>query len=301
MDTIFKYLPLHISRLLAQKSDRFLDSITEIRLRRSKAFSVSVGNKNYFFSASGSFCTIGSGIICTDEDISYTIEKLCASSMYSFEDTIKNGYIPLENGCRAGVCGECVTTCQNVSSVRRINSINIRVSRFKKDFALALCKHYISNDLTDTLIISPPAFGKTTFLKSLAALLSEGAIGRALKVGVVDERCELYEGISSVGILDVICGCPKAYGIMLMTRTMSPDVIICDEISPTEANEIQNARNCGVKLICSLHAGNISEALSRPFVMEMVSNGGFETYVLLKEGYKYDVCQANVFKYETKV
>lgn len=289
MDVIFKYLPLRLSRLLAARSDEFLSSITEIRLRDSLPFSVCVGNRSYTFGKEGGFSSVSDAVVCTGEDIGYSLERLCSSSLYSFDDTIKNGYIPLENGCRAGICGECVLVDGRVVAVRRILAINIRISRPKKEFARSLMEHYVRHSLSDTLVISPPAFGKTTFLRSAAALLAEGAIGKALKVAVVDERCELYVGGMTKGLIDVISGCPKAYGISLMTRTMSPEVMICDEISACECGEIRNARRCGVTFIASLHAGSLEDAMSRPFVRELVSDGGFETFVLLKEGYEYEV------------
>lgn len=296
MDALLKYLPLRISRILAHQSDEFLNSITEIRLRELLPFSVSIGRNNYTFNQNGEFSSVGDGIICTSEEISHCLERLCAFSLYSFEDTIKKGYIPLENGCRAGVCGECVTSEGKVVAIKKITAINIRISHQKKNFAGRLFEHYQKCGISDTLILSPPSFGKTTLLKSIASLLSEADY----KVAIVDERLELFTKGMSKGLIDVINGCPKAFGIELLTRTMSPDVIICDEISPFEEHEINNAHSSGVVFIASLHARNVDDAARRPFVRSLLTGGGVETFVVLKEGYSYDIVPRSELKYYKK-
>lgn len=285
MDSLLKYLPLNISRLLAHQNDEILNSITEIRLRERLPFSVSIGPKSYFFNENGEISKLSDGMICSSEDVSFCLERLCAFSLYSFEDTIKKGYIPLGNGYRAGVCGEFVTEGKSIISTRRIRSINIRIPRQKKLFASRLFDHFAKNGITDTLVISPPSFGKTTFLKSIAALLSESGY----KVGLADERFELYVDGMAKGLIDVISGCPKPYAIEIFARTMSPDVIICDEISPNECEEIKAFRSTGVTFIASLHARSIPEALSRPYVKEIVESGDGYTFVVLKNGYSFDI------------
>ena len=288
MDSLLKYLPLRLSRLLAHQSDLFLRSINEIRLRDGLPFSVGLGNDIFTFGKNGELSKCVDGIICTSEDIGYCLERLCASSLYSFEEAIKRGYIPLSNGCRAGVCGEFGAFFDD-AAFRRITAINIRVSHLKKEFGRKLCDHYRQNALSDTLVLSPPALGKTTLLRSVASLLSEGVLGKPMKTAIVDERNELYVSGMTKGLVDVISGCPKAFGIELLTRTMSPEVIICDEISPLEYDAIRNSRGCGVVFIASLHAPSIKLALSRPFVSSLVYDNVFETFVVLKAGYSYDV------------
>lgn len=288
MDSLLKYLPLRFSHLLAHQSDVFLRSINEIRLREALPFSVGIGNDIFTFGKNGELLTSVDGIICTREDLECCLDQLCASSLYSFEETIKKGYIPLSNGCRAGVCGEFGAFVEG-ASFRRITAINIRVSHLKKEFGRKLCAFYQKNGVQDTLIVSPPALGKTTLLRSVATLLSEGVLGKPIKTAIVDERSEIYVSGMTKGLVDVISGCPKSFGIELLTRTMSPEVIICDEISHLECDAIRNSRGSGVVFIASLHAPSIEIALSRPFVRSLIDGGVFNTLVVIGSEFSYDI------------
>lgn len=296
MDSLLKYLPLRLSHALAHQSDSFLSRITEIRLRDSLPFSVCIGSESFTFDENNELSSLSDGIITTSEDVAECLERLCSSSLYSFEETIKNGFIPLERGCRAGVCGEFTLSESGVLTPSRITAINIRVMHLKREFGKKLCLHYRKNGLSDTLVISPPSFGKTTLLRSVATLLCEGELGAPLKTAIVDERRELYVKGMTRGLIDVISGCPKGYAIELMTRTMSPDAIICDEISANECEAIKNSRGSGIVFIASIHSSSLKQALSRPFVRSLILERVFETFVVIKKGYSYDVFSADELK-----
>mgnify|MGYP000686723372 FL=1 len=144
-------------------------------------------------------------------------------------------------------------------------------------------------DVCHTLVLSPPQMGKTTLLRDIARKLSDGYPGfRGLKVGIVDERSEIagcWQGIPQrkVGMrTDVLDSCPKAAGIMMMIRSMSPRVIITDEIGrPEDAAAIQEALNAGIKIIASAHAADINDALARPFLSRLLENRIFERIAVL--------------------
>lgn len=98
-----------------------------------------------------------------------------------------------------------------------------------------------------TLIVSPPGCGKTTLLRDLIRQVSDGSSQKAGKcsfagvnVGVADERSELgacYQGVpqNDLGMrTDVLDGCPKSEGMLMLIRSMAPAVVAVDEIGGKE-------------------------------------------------------------------
>ena len=80
-----------------------------------------------------------------------------------------------------------------------------------------------------------------------------------MNVGVVDERSEIgacYMGVpqNELGIrTDILDCCPKAKGMMMLIRSMSPQVIAVDEIGSKEDLEaISHVISCGCKLIATV-------------------------------------------------
>ena len=170
-------------------------------------------------------------------------------------------------------------------------SINIRIPRFLPDFARGLAEHYKAHGLCSALVLSPPAAGKTTFLRSIAYLLASGNYPQPRRVGIADERCELFLPDKMGALIDCVRDMPKAAGIELLTRSMSPEVIVCDELAESESTAVAETQNSGVCLIASAHAPDYAGAMRRPFLKRLCDNGIFELFVLLhaEEGYRYDL------------
>lgn len=288
MNRFLKYLPESISIPIASLGDEVLGAITELRLREGLPFSLSFGASQAFLSQNGLTNSVFGAKICTAAELEGCLERLLDGSLYSFEETMKNGYIPLPDGARAGVCGEFLFT-RGEGRLIRTSSINIRISKLRREFGAKLCDHYKSHGLFDTLIVSPPAFGKTTLLKSVITLLSEGELGVPIKVGVVDSRKELFVPRMTRGTVDVLASCPKGFGISLLTRTMSPEVIVCDEVTAEELPSVLDARKSGVVFICSCHARSVDEALLKPYLRRLIEDGGFFVFVVIKSGYEYEI------------
>ncbi len=140
-----------------------------------------------------------------------------------------------------------------------------------------------------TLIVSPPRCGKTTLLRDIIRQLSTGSQGHGgVTVGVVDERSELgacYQGVpqNDLGIrTDILDCCPKARGMMMLIRTMSPQVIAVDEIGGREDMEaIEYVMNCGCRLAATVHGSSMDDIRQKPFLGEMVKAGMFQRYIVL--------------------
>jgi stage III sporulation protein AA len=146
-------------------------------------------------------------------------------------------------------------------------------------------------DLHNTLIVSPPRCGKTTLLRDLVRQISNGISKpkfKGLKVGVVDERSEIsgaYRGIprNELGIrTDVLDRGPKGEGILLLIRSMSPEVIVTDEIGTKQDVEVlQEALNAGVRVITTVHGSSLQEVKNRPILQDLFTTNVFDRAVIL--------------------
>lgn len=283
LDVLFRYLPLRICRAVNSLPDEILNNANEIRLRRNAPISLTCGIKNITFDALGRVCTVSSALCVSDKEMQECISKLTSGSLYTCDEYVAMGYIPLSEGGRAGVCGR-----RNPNgSFAEITSINLRLHRFLPDFARPLIERFASDGLSGVIVCSPPAMGKTTFLRSAAYLLGKGQGIAQKRVGIADERCEISVGIGKSGLIDVLSSMPKAEAITLLTRTMSPEIIICDEISANEAEAVIEAQNTGISLIASAHCENPYGLMRRGRMKMLLEQGLFRLCVMLGYDGKY--------------
>ena len=257
----------------------------EIRLRKNAPLSVTVGAKNMFLNENGTPCGLPSAMCVTEAEMGECIYKLTEGSLYTCDRYIAQGFIPLAEGGRAGVCGKV-----GGSGFAEITSVNLRLHRFLPKTATPLIDRFRSDGICGTIVCAPPALGKTTFLRSAAYLLSTGKGINPTRVGLADERCELSAGIADFGLCDVVSGMAKADAVTLLTRTMSPQVIICDEIGAEEALPIIQAQNTGVSLIASAHCVSPKELAKRGSMKMLLEHGVFPLSVILDYNGEY-TCQ----------
>lgn len=277
IDSLFRYLPLRINRALNALPFEVLSSANEVRLRRNAPISLTVGTRNLTFDSLGRICDIKNAMRSTEPELFECVERLTDGSVYTYDEYLKKGFIPLANGGRAGVCGNASPS----GGWSEIYSINLRICRFIPKAADGLIKLFAGEGIKSTLVCAPPALGKTTFLKSAAYLLANGIGIPSTRVGIADERGELFSGINDNGLIDPCVFLPKAQGIELLTRVMSPEVIICDEISASEVDAVIEAQNCGVSLIASAHCVNMQELLLRGRMKTLVNPNVFPLCVTL--------------------
>ena len=218
INEVLRFLPRRLAFPLSLLPRAVAASVTEVRLRLNAPLSLSLNGRNLFVDEHGKVCRIESALRADEDDLRATLAELTAYSMYAYDDTVRSGFIPIEGGARAGVCGEAVRTDGRVTGFRRIYSINIRIPRFLPDFARGLAEHYKAHGLCSALVLSPPAAGKTTFLRSIAYLLASGNYPQPRRVGIADERCELFLPDKMGALIDCVRDMPKAAGIELLTR-----------------------------------------------------------------------------------
>jgi stage III sporulation protein AA len=261
------------------------EHIEEIRLRIDHPLELIVRGKPFYPKKNDK------PYIVQNEDKVYVLNKLSQFSLYTLEEELRKGYITINGGHRVGLAGKVITENGNVKAIRDISSFNIRVARQKKDIALPFVRYLYEKQWLNTLLIGAPQTGKTTLLRDIARLVSVGDRVQQiypLKVGIVDERSEIagcVKGIPQHDLgprIDVLDACPKAEGMMMLIRSMSPDVIIVDEIGRREDCEaIIEAVHAGVKVIVTAHGNRIEDVLNRPSIKPLIDMGIFDRYIEL--------------------
>jgi len=272
------------------------DPVEEIRLRAGKPLVLQNYNREWFIGSDGLPSPKPEGsFVVTQDDIRATVELMSENSIYAYQDEIKNGYITIRGGHRVGITGRTVLDGNSVKNIKDISGLNIRLSNEVKGCSAQILKYIVKSnmDIFNTLIISPPQCGKTTILRDIARNLANGVpqIGfKGIKVAIVDERSEIaacFKGVpqNDVGLrTDVLDGCPKNIGMKMMIRSMSPKVIITDEIGNEGDREaVHSVLNAGVRIIATAHGYNISELRSRKEVLMLVEEKVFERYIVLDD------------------
>ncbi|MGB9814096.1 MAG: stage III sporulation protein AA [Thermovenabulum sp.] len=291
---ILPILPINIRGIMQKIKDEKLAELEEIRLRTGKPLTL-IFTENDFFVTFEGFLTQNPAIAykVTEEDALRLLSLISQNSIYAVEEEIKNGYLTLKGGHRIGLVGKAVVENGKIKTLKHISGFNIRIAREVIGAADKVLPFIIDKDgqILNTLILSPPKAGKTTLLRDLIRQISNGNPKlnlRGFKVGVVDERSEIascFEGIpqKDVGLrTDVLDACPKALGIMMLLRSMSPEIIATDEIGrPEDVTAIEEAINAGVKLIATAHGKDIEDVKKRPILREIVERGIFDRYVIL--------------------
>lgn len=219
------------------------------------------------------------------EDIKYILQKASNYSLYAFEEAIKQGFITIKGGHRIGLAGECVIEDGKIKTIRNIASLNIRISREIIGCSNKIIKHLIEDDrVCNTLIISPPRCGKTTILRDIARAFSNA--GR--KVAVIDERSEIaacYLGVPQMELgirTDVLDNCLKSEGMIMAIRSLSPEILICDEIgSLKDIEALIMAFNSGVNIVVTLHGYKKEDFFNRRVFSELIDNYVLDKIVIL--------------------
>ncbi len=283
MKNIISVLPDRLKTALGCK--KVFSSASEITIRHERPSCVSFGKEILYISSNGLTSDPSKAVLLYRYEIDDIFAKICKSSVYSFEDQIRNGFISLGGGHRVGICGTAVVKNGDLVGFRDINGFVFRIAREIVGVAKNVSKYIISpQKVVNTAIISPPGGGKTTILRDMCRILGE----KGYKVSVVDERgelCGVSDGVSSFSsclLCDILDCCPKADGIDRALRTLCPDVIVFDEIgSLCEADNLVSAMNSGVSFIFSAHAESFSQATKRPAIKKLLDCGALDLAIVL--------------------
>ena len=283
LKSILQYFPNNIKETILQAISISLgEFVEEIRIRQSRPITLKIGQEVMVLEH-----------VITKEEINEIFERICENSIYSYKKEICEGFITIKGGHRVGITGTAVID-EKIKNINYISSLNFRIAREKKGSSKEIIKHVINqneNTIFNTLIISPPGGGKTTVLRDILRNLSNGIkeLNFSPKVvGLVDERGEIaatYKGEpqKDVGIMtDVMSNFPKSIGMKMLIRSMSPQIIACDEIGGIEDIQAIKVAICsGVKGIFTAHGRNLEELIQYPELNHLITENIIEKVIQL--------------------
>ena len=279
-------------RELFDKTASAAKNLQEIRLRAEKPVILIRKQQEYFLTKEGQFTRQLSAARCMDaKELEQVMQHICKYSIYAYTDEIRQGFLTLPGGHRVGIAGQVVLESENsIRTIKNIRYLNIRIAHQVRGAAKTVVSEvYRGGRLCNTLILSPPGCGKTTLLRDLVREVSNGnEWGDGMFVSVVDERSELggsYLGVAQndLGIrTDVLDGCPKAMGMMLLIRSMAPGVIAVDELgSPEDAQAVEKVLRCGCKILATIHAENMEELKQKSFMKDLLQERALQRFIVL--------------------
>lgn len=286
MNTYEKALGLLPRRLLTECSDIPSSEAEEFRLRAGRRATLLIGGTE----------TPISSVPVDTSDIDSVIERATNASVHTAQSSIAKGFINCSGGIRIGLCGTGIIDKDKVTGMRGISSLAIRIPHEIRGCGQAAIDKVKADTVGSILILSPPGYGKTTFLRECIRQLSDSG----KRVSVADERGELaavHRGVPQFDLgkaSDIMSDVPKAQAVMMLLRAMNPQIIAMDEISsPEDVEAAETASGCGVRLIATAHAADKSELYRRPVYRRLLELGVFKNTVVIE-----NLCGRRSYSYE---
>lgn len=292
---VLVYLPPSLREILERLPPSLAGALEEIRVRQGRPLAIKTDRQDCFLDQRGNVTDSPMAAYrVSAEDLWKTVQLISQSSVYAFEEEFRQGFLTLPGGHRVGLAGKAVLDGGALKTLREIGSLCFRIARAAPGVARRLLPYLINRQEGrpyHTLIVSPPRAGKTTILRDLVRQLSYGVAELRIpgySLGVVDERGEIaasYEGVPQHDLgprVDVLDHCPKAIGMLMLLRSMSPHVIATDEIGrQQDVDAIWEMVYTGVSVLATVHASRFEELEQRPYLRDLVAERVFQRYIFL--------------------
>lgn len=291
------FLSKRVCSVLSHLPEDFCKKVCEIRLRSGKPLCVVTFDGSMYITSTGRVTGLlnTSLFIVTKADVKESFNRLCEYSVYSHSNDIASGFITVSGGHRAGIYGTAVYSDGKITGMRDVGGINMRVAREFCGCAQALVNEAFADGFDGFLLCGAPSTGKTTLLRDCTRIISDSMFR---KVAVVDERGEIAavshgEAQNNVGInTDVLDGYIKSEGILQAVRTLSPDVIVCDELGgESDTRAVAGGVNSGVTFIATVHATSVDDIRNKLSLYTLVKTGAFKKLIFLQSGVPCQICE----------
>ncbi len=279
-------------RYLWKNAAQKAEGLQEIRLRTGREIIVVMNGRERFLDKAGQIVPdVKTAVRVTEQDMEAILNHICDYSVYAFSDEIRQGFLTMPGGHRVGMAGQVILEENGmVRNMKHIRYMNIRISHEIKGAADSAMPYlYENGKLLNVLLISPPGCGKTTLLRDMIRQIADGnRFAGGMNVAVVDERSEIagcYMGCpqNDVGMrTDILDACPKVIGMMMLLRSMSPQVIAVDELgSGEDIRAVGQAMQCGSRILATVHGDSLQEIREKDFLEDFIRRQLFGRYIIL--------------------
>lgn len=263
------------------------DRLCEIRIRVNKPITVNYLNSYYYLGETGVVNKISEAIEGSKVIIDTILHRASNYSLYAVNEQLKSGFLTVSGGIRIGLSGTVVVEDNKTITIKDLSAINIRIPHQIFGSSLNAFNHLFNgSDFLNTLIVSCPGAGKTTFIRDICFQLSEQNF--PFNILLLDERSEIASCVGGEPQLDVgkftdiMTGGTKTNGFLNGIRSLSPNIICTDEIGTEEdVKAIEYAISCGVNIIATIHAKDILELQKKTALKHLFESKAFKRYVVL--------------------
>ncbi len=258
------FLPVKTKQEILRMLEKRNAVPSEIHIRADGRCTVNIGEERVNLSS------------VSGKDAEETVKRALGNSLYRGRDMLEEGYLPLGGGVRLGVCGQARYNGGEIVGISKVSSLVFRIPSAESDVGEELCSAFLKSK-RGMLIFSAPGVGKTTALRKLAYLLGRGK--NSPNIAIIDERCEFSHEQYKDCSVDILSGYKRERGMEIALRTLSPEIMIIDEIGRREeVVKILDFLSSGVRFIASAHASSHKELLNKRNLAPLLLSSVFDVF-----------------------